>query len=201
MSTAMNTLACPTLVDRVLPSGGAIPGWARDVLLVSGGAALTALSAQVVIPMLPVPMTGQTFAVLLCGAAMGWKRGAASQIAYLTAGIAGAPIMAEGMPGLVALAGPTAGYLLAFPLAAALTGVLSERGWDRRVWSTALAMVLGMLVIYACGLAGLTRFVEGSKLLATGLLPFIPGDLVKVAIAAALLPSVWGLTGRGNRPA
>ncbi len=96
---------------------------------------------------------------------------------------------------MVRLAGPTGGYLAGLVLGAFVTGWLAERGWDRHVWSTVLAMLLGNAVIYLCGLPWLAHFVGSSRVLAAGLLPFIPGDLAKVALAAALLPAGWRLLG------
>ncbi len=163
------------------------------------GSLLIALAAQVAVPLpfSPVPVTGQTFAVLLIGAAFGARLGAATVALYLAEGILGLPVFAPGGPvGPARLLGPTGGYLIGFVAAAYVVGALAERGWDRRLVTAALAMLAGEVVIYAFGLAGLARFLPPERLLAAGLLPFIPGDLVKLALAALALPTAWRLVGR-----
>ncbi|GBD10276.1 Biotin transporter BioY [Candidatus Thermoflexus japonica] len=170
---------------------------AADALLILGGSLLTALMAQITIPLpfTPVPITGQTLAVLLVGAALGSRRGALSMAAYVLEGALGLPVFAGGTAGLKRLTGPTGGYLIGFIAAAFVTGWLAERGWDRRPLSTALAMLTGNTVIYLFGLPWLALFLGGFSgpkgALALGLLPFIPGDLSKLALAAFLLPSAW----------
>ena len=173
-------------------------GLVYDVALVTVGSALIALSARIAIPLpfSPVPITGQTFAVLLIGALLGSRRGALAVILYLLEGTAGLPFFAGGSGGLARLAGPTGGYLIGFVAAAFTVGLLAERGWDRRVWSTVLAMLAGNAIIYACGLPWLGRFVGEGNVLSLGLLPFIPGDLLKLALAAITLPAGWRLLGR-----
>ena len=162
-------------------------------LLVVGASVLTGLAAQIAIPLpwTPVPLTGQTFAVLLSGILLGSRRAALAQILYLIEGAAGLPVFAGGVGGPVVFLGPTVGYLLGFPLAAFLTGYLAERGWDRRFSTTVLAMLIGSTAIFAVGLAGLARFVPASALLSTGLWPFLPGDLIKATLAALALPRIW----------
>ncbi len=170
---------------------------AADAALVLGGSLLTALMAQIAIPLpfTPVPITGQTLAVLLVGAALGSRRGALSMAAYVLEGVLGLPVFAGGTAGLARLLGPTGGYLVGFIAAAFVTGWLAERGWDRRLLTAALAMLAGNVVIYLFGLPWLARFTGGflgpKGALVLGLLPFIPGDLVKLALAALLLPSAW----------
>jgi biotin transport system substrate-specific component len=189
----MSTLRTMTLADAAWPR----TGFLRDVLLVAGASGVTALAAQVAIPLpwSPVPITGQTFAVLLCGAVLGARRAFLAQILYLAEGVLGLPVFAAGAAGALILAGPTGGYLLSFPLAAAITGLLAERGWDRRFSTMLAAMLLGSIAIFACGLIGLSRFVPGPGLLATGFLPFVPGDLIKSALAAAAFPGLWRMVG------
>jgi len=161
------------------------------------GVAFLALLAQVRLQVGPVPITGQTLGVLLIGASYGATLGLATVAAYLLAGGLGLALFAGGTGGWAVLAGPTAGYLLAFPFAAALVGVLAGRGWDRRPLSTAAAMVLGNLLIYALGLTWLARFAPDlPTTLAWGLWPFLLGDLLKVALAAGLLPLAWRWLGR-----
>ncbi len=168
---------------------------AYELLLLIGATLVIALSAQVSIRLwfTPVPITGQTFAVLMVGALLGSKRGAAALIAYLAEGLAGMPVFANGTFGWAVISGPTGGYLVGFVAAAFLTGLLAERGWDRRIWTTALAMLIGNLVIYACGLTWLAKFVGVSNVLAAGLTPFLTGDALKIALAAGLLSGGWKL--------
>jgi biotin transport system substrate-specific component len=134
--------------------------------------------------------------VLLCGAALGARRAFFAQMLYLAEGALGLPVFAAGASGALTLAGPTGGYLVAFPFAAALTGALAERGWDRRFLTMLAAMLLGSVVIFAAGLAQLARFVPRSQLLVAGLLPFVPGDLVKASLAALALPAAWRVAQR-----
>jgi biotin transport system substrate-specific component len=145
-----------------------------------------------------VPITGQSFAVLLSGLVLGARRAFLAQVLYLAEGAAGLPFFAGGAAGAVQLVGPTGGYLLAFPLAAAFTGLLAERGWDRNPFTMFAAMLSGSAIVFALGLAQLSRFVPADALLASGLLPFIPGDLVKSAIAAGVFPLVWKLVPRSG---
>ncbi len=174
--------------------------WAISLSLVLAFSLLTALSAQVVIPLpfTPVPVTGQTFAVLLTGALLGSRLGALAMLAYLVEGAAGLPFFHGGHGGAHHLLfAPTAGYLLAYPLAAFVTGRLAERGWDRRFLWAAAAMALGSLVILFGGWAWLTMFFKTFEAaFYAGVVPFVPGDIVKVALAAAALPSGWALLRR-----
>ena len=172
------------------------PSVLRDSALVLTGSFLIALLAQLEIPMWPVPVTGQSAGVLLVGAALGARRGALSLIAYLTEGALGLPVFAGGAAGAAHLLGPTGGYLVGFVAAALAVGYLCERGWDRKLWTSVAAMGLGTAVIFAFGLAGLTRFVTGDALFASGLLPFISGAIVKILVAASVLPVVWRMLGR-----
>ena len=171
---------------------------AREAALVLGGAALTGLAAQVSIPVhgSPVPVTGQTFGVLLVGAALGARRGAASMALYLLAGFVGVPWFAGGASGSIHLA--TLGYLVGFILAGALVGRLAERGADRSPWRTALAMVAGNLVIYACGVPylAISAHLSAASALHYGLTVFLLGDALKILLAAGLLPGAWKLVGR-----
>ena len=174
---------------------------ARSVALVVAFSLLTALSAQVVVPLpwTPVPVTAQTFAVLLTGALLGGRLGALAMLAYLAEGAAGLPFFHAGRGGAAHLFfGPTAGYLLSYPLAAFVTGLRAERGWDRRFFTGAAAMALGSAVILFGGWAGLLRYVPPAQAFAQGVAPFLLGDLVKVALAAALLPAGWRLLRRAE---
>jgi biotin transport system substrate-specific component len=184
-----------TVADLVRPSERRL---ARlyDAALIVGGSIVIAVCAQMAIGY-PVPKTGQTFAVLMVAALLGSRRGALCILTYLAEGLLGLPVFAQGKAGLAAFLGPTGGYLVGFIFAACIVGALSERTWDRRVLTTIAAMVVGSLAIYACGLAWLlclVRFLAkplGGGLLAVGLYPFLIGDLLKIALAAILLPSGW----------
>jgi len=182
-----------TLADVALPRASVL----RDVVFIVGASILTALAARIAVPVpwSPVPLTGQTFAVLLTGAALGTRRALLAQALYLVEGAAGLPVFAGGIAGPLVFAGPTAGYLIAFPLAAAVTGALAERGWDRRFGTMLAAMLLGDAVILVSGLAALSALVPEPRLLAAGLLPFVPGDIVKAVAAAIVLPTAWRFVG------
>lgn len=168
---------------------------ARLAVLVVAGTLLMALSARIQVPMWPVPMTMQTFAVLVIGMAYGWRLGGLTLLAYLAEGAVGLPVFASGA-GLAYLAGPTGGYLLGFAVAAMLVGWLGERGWDRNVVLTLVAMTLGTAVIFGLGVAWLSTLIGPAKAVAAGLAPFLAGAAVKIALAAAVLPFVWRLVGR-----
>jgi biotin transport system substrate-specific component len=176
-------------------------GVGREVALILGGSLLIALSAQLqfILPFSPVPITGQTFTVLLLGALYGSKRGPATVITYLALGVMGLPVFAGGAFGVARLVGPTAGYLVGFLAAAFVVGLLSERGWDRKPWTTAASMIIGNGIIYMTGVLWLSRFVGWQAVLSTGFLPFLAGDALKIALAAILLPAGWKLIGRSGQ--
>ena len=159
---------------------------------------LIALAAQfqILLPFSPVPVTAQTFVVLLLGALFGSRRGPATVVAYLTLGAVGVPVFAGGAAGFARFVGPTAGYLVGFVVAAFAVGSLSERGWDRRPWTTAASMIIGNVIIYATGSLWLSRFVGFEAVLVTGVLPFLLGDALKIALATILLPAGWRIIGR-----
>ena len=188
----MNTTLAPTLLARALPR---VDRRVRDLLLIVVGSLFVAALAQVRIPLpfTPVPLTGQTFAVLLVGAALGAKRGAASLGLYLLMGITGLPVFAGGASGLAYLTGPTGGYLVGFVVAAALVGLLATRGLDRRIPSALLAFLAGEVVIYLFGVAWLSVYLGVQRAIAAGLLLFLVGDAIKLAAAALALPAAWKL--------
>ena len=169
-------------------------------------AALTAAAAQVSVqlPFTPVPFTLQPMVVLLGGAALGPRLGLASQVVYLLAGIAGLPVFAASsvLPqGPMRLLGPTGGYLMAYPLAALATGWLAERGFDRRYLTSVVAMAAGLTVIFAFGVAWLAFAAAPAPLglqaaVSGGLIPFLPADVFKLFVAAAVLPGIWKFIGR-----
>jgi biotin transport system substrate-specific component len=175
---------------------------AASVVLV---AAMTATAAQVSIPLpfTPVPFTLQPMVVLLGGAALGSRLGMCAQVLYLLAGIAGLPVFAASavLPqGALRLLGPTGGYLMSYPFAAFLTGLLAERGMDRRYLTSVLAMAAGLTVVFTFGVAWLAWFARPAALnldqaLRTGLYPFIPADIIKLFVAASVMPALWKLIG------
>jgi biotin transport system substrate-specific component len=171
--------------------------WTRQVALVVAFSLLMALSAQFVIPLpwTPVPITGQTFVVLLAGALLGSRLGALAMIAYLIEGASGLPFFRAGGGGLTYLAvSPTTGYLLSYPLAAFVTGLLAERGWDKRFTTAAVAMAMGSVLILLGGWAWLSLwFKTASDAWRAGVLPFLLGDAIKIALAAAALPAGWAV--------
>ncbi len=182
------------ITQRVLPRSAVV-----SVLLVVAAAAVTALAAQVRVPLpfTPVPITGQTFAVLLSGAALGWKLGAAGQLLYVAVGALGAPVFTDTSGGFEVLTGSTGGYLIGFILAAALVGRLAERRQDRTFATMFTAFILGSSVIYVLGVVG-SMAATGWPLLEAvekGVIPFLLGDLVKAATAGLLLPGAWKLLG------
>jgi len=165
---------------------------------------LTIAAAQVSfpVPFTPVPFTFQPMVVLVGAAALGARLGAASQIAYLMLGVIGVPVFAASplLPqGVARLLGPTGGYLMAYPIAAFATGALAERGFDRRYLSAVVAMVCGLALVFAGGVSWLALFARSAQgwsgALAAGLYPFLAADLVKLFVAAAVMPGLWRLIG------
>lgn len=186
----MTTFA-PTVYARTFPR---VAGWLRDVTLIVLGMLLVAALAQVKIPLpfTPVPLTGQTFAVLLVGAALGSRRGAASMALYIVLGALGLPIFAGGESGLAYLSGATLGYLIGFVLAAYVIGLLAERGLERSVRTSIVPFLVGTVIIYTCGVAWLAVVLGSfSKAVTAGLLPFLIGDTIKLVAASLMLPAAW----------
>lgn len=164
---------------------------------------LTVIAAQISVPLpfTPVPFTLQPMVVLLGGAALGSRLGMTSQLLYLALGIAGLPVFAASpiLPqGAARLLGPTGGYLMSYPLAAFMTGRLAERGFDRRYWTTVVAMLCGLAVVFAGGILWLAFFAPAARgfasALASGFYPFVIADLLKLLVAAAVMPGLWWLT-------
>ena len=186
------TNASATLLGTIAP---AAPRALRATLAVLGGAALIALAARVQVPMWPVPMTMQTFAVILIAMAFGARMGVGAVAMYLAQGAAGLPVFAAG-GGIAYLMGPTAGYLWGFVLVAAVVGWLADRGLTRHFAGALGLALLGSALIYLAGASWLATFVGAEAALTAGVLPFLPGDLVKSLLAAMLLPAAWTLLAR-----
>ncbi len=188
----MTTLV-PTLSTRYFPRTA---NWIRDLFLIIIGSLFVAALAQVQIPLpfTPVPITGQTFGVLLVGAALGSKRGAASLALYLAMGTFGLPFFAGGSHGFNVVIGATGGYLIGFVIAAYVIGLLAERGLERNVRTSFIPFLVGTVIIYACGVSWLAIVLGSfSKALAVGLVPFVIGDAIKLIAASVALPAAWRL--------
>lgn len=188
-----------TVADLLRPCEKRLAGF-YDITLIVGGSLLIGLCAHIKVwlPFSPVPVTGQTFAVLMLGVLLGARRGCLAVLAYIIEGAAGLPVFAAGV-GPAALLGPTGGYLFGFIPAAYITGSLAEKGWDRRFGTTVLTMIFGNLAIYSFGLIWLGCLTGFNAMVLTlGLYPFIIGDSFKIILAAILLPSGWKMLERGG---
>ena len=189
-----------TLADFLVPIrvGERTPTRIRHVVLIVAGALIVALSARVVIPVLPVPFTGQTFGVLLVGGALGFRRGGAALLLYLAIGALGVSVFAENRSGLATLQGPSGGYLIGFVVAAAIVGRLAELGWDRRIGGSIAAMAIGTAVIYAIGVPWLKFSLDmpWNVAVAEGMTKFLIWDAAKLAVAAGIFPLAWWAIGR-----
>jgi biotin transport system substrate-specific component len=200
MTTLAGLHATPrsgALADRLMPHG-----LVADALLVAAGALAIAASAQVRLPLpfTPVPLTGQTFAILLVGSSLGLRRGALTTLVYLLAGIAGAPVFTNAGHGLAVLLGPTGGYLIGFLAASVILGAAADRTGVRTLLPAVAWMAAGSAVIYAFGVAGLmiATGVSAARALEIGVWPFLVGDVIKAALAGALLPVAWTLLPRSR---
>src|SRR5678809_84637 len=191
MSTRTHDLRADTLIGAAL----APLDWTRSVGLVIVFSLFIAAAAQFAIHIGPIPITGQTFAVLLTGMLLGSRLGAAAVIAYLMEGALGLPFFAGGGAGLVRFLGPTAGYLVAFPAAAFIAGAFAEHGWDKRYLTAVAAMAVGSLVIFLGGWAWFAVLTNTPPVAAFKLavLPFLLGDVIKIGLGAAVLPTGWAL--------
>jgi biotin transporter BioY len=184
--------------DTLIGAALAPLDWTRSVSLVVAFSLLTALAAQIVIPIGPVPITGQSFAVLLTGALLGSRLGAMSMIVYLVEGSSGLPFFYGGHGGISHLFGPTGGYLIAFPAAAFITGAFAENGWDKRFFTAIAAMAAGSVLILLAGWAWFAMLMHTPPLAAfqVSVGPHIIGDIIKVMLAAGVLPAAWKLLNR-----
>jgi len=192
---SVQQLSTSSLIDRVIPRS-----LSTDFALILGGAVLTAAAAQIAIPMWPVPITGQTFAVLLVGAVLGASRAAVSMIAYFSMGALGLPVFTGAVAGVTF--GTTFGYQVGFIAAAAVVGWLSQLNWQKKVSGVLASFLIGNTVIYLFGLpwlafalSNLGMAANASAVLAAGLIPFLIGDAIKMLLAAAVLPLAWKYLG------
>ena len=188
----MTTIAAKLYI-RTFPR---MANWLRDLILITLGSFFVAILAQVKVPLpfSPIPLTGQTFAVLLVAAALGSKRGAASMALYIALGAFGLPVFAGGAAGMAYLSGATLGYLAGFIVSAYFVGLLAEHGLERSVRTSIIPFLVGMIIIYACGVSWLAVLLGSfSKALTAGLVPFIIGDVLKLAAASLALPAAWKL--------
>lgn len=187
-----NMTAQPTLVDTVWNADNKV---LRNVALAVVGSLALWVSAKIQVPFYPVPMTMQTFMVLVIGMAFGWRLGAATVLLYLAEGALGLPVFANSPErgiGLAYMMGPTGGYLLGFVVSAAVVGALGQKGWDRNVISTLIAMAIGTAIIFGFGLLWLGAVIGWDKpVLQLGMYPFLPGAAFKIVLAAAVLPLAW----------
>jgi biotin transport system substrate-specific component len=180
------------LIDHIWPrSANPALRWAALAII---GSLLLAASARAQLPMWPVPMTMQSFVVLVLGMAYGTRLASATVAFYLLQGAIGLPVFA-GTPekgiGLAYMAGPTGGYLAGFLVAAAAMGWLAERGWDRTLFRSTIAMAIGTVLLFMCGVAWLAVLIGWQKAVAAGVTPFIVGSILKLALAAVVLPMSW----------
>ncbi|MBT3991508.1 MAG: biotin transporter BioY [Rhodospirillaceae bacterium] len=182
----------PTLLGIAWPAS--TDSLLRKIILAVAGTALLTVSAKIQVPFYPVPMTMQTFAVLVIGMAFGWRLGAVTVLLYLAEGAFGLPVFA-GTPakgiGLAYMAGPTGGYLAGFLASAMAVGYLGERGWDRNFLTTLAAMILGTALIFGFGYVWLSHLIGMAKAFQFGVLPFLWGAAFKIALAALVLPFCW----------
>jgi biotin transport system substrate-specific component len=188
MSNLTLSIGRPTIADRVFARG--LP---MDIALIAAGAGLTAIAAQVAIPLWPVPVTGQTLAVLLVGSTLGALRGTLSLVLYAVLGIVGVPVFSDATHGLSIVMGPTGGYIIGFIFAAALTGWLAQRAWDHRIVGAIVSFFAGTVVTFMIGLPWLavSLHLNLEQTLQFGLYPFIVGGAVKALLAAGIVRLAW----------
>jgi biotin transport system substrate-specific component len=191
----------PTIADRIVARG-----LVTDLVLIAAGAAITAIAAQIAVPLWPVPITGQTLAVLLVGVTLGAVRGALSLALYAVLGIVGLPVFSDASSGWSVIAGPTGGYIIGFIFAAGFTGWLAQREWDRKPLWAFLAFLAGSVLPFAFGLPWLAAALGGyglpndlASVLNSGLWPFIIGGVIKAAIGAGIISLAWWGIRRSDR--
>jgi len=197
MPTRVDPLSGGTLLQAVAARADLSVAFRVAVVMFATVLTIVAAQASIPLPFTPVPFTMQPMVVLLAGAALGPRLGMTSQLCYLALGLAGLPVFAASpvLPqGIGRLLGPTGGYLMSYPLAAFAAGYLAERGFDRRYLTSVAAMAAGLAIVFACGVAWLAFGVPHvglSPAIAAGLVPFIPADILKILLAATILPAAW----------
>jgi len=206
MKTSTQIVSYPSMSERLVLSGCDfnVPldlikaeRVIRNIILVITGSALIALCAQIYIPLYPVPITMQTFAVFLIGLTYGWRLGGTTVFIYLVAGASGLPVFAKGGLGIAIFAGPTAGFLFGFFFAAIACGWFAERGFDRSYAKLFVSLLIGNFLLYTLGLFWLGNFIGWDKpILELGLYPFFIGDLIKIFMVVIMLPSAWKYVNR-----
>ena len=178
-----------TLINSLLPLKG-INAYIKNILLVLFGTLLLTVSSKIQVPFWPVPMTMQTFVVLIIAMAYGWKLSFFTLVAYLVEGALGLPVFAKG-GGLLYLTGPTAGYLYGMTIAAAVIGYFADLGYGKSVIKCIMPLLLGTIIIFICGIGYLSSIIGFEKAIVAGLLPFIPSELFKIALAVFIIPTIW----------
>ena len=177
------------LVNVILPTSG-INSYIKNILLILFGTILLAVSSKVQVPFWPVPMTMQTFIVFIIGMTYGSRLAFMTLVVYLLEGLVGLPVFAKG-GGMLYLIGPTAGYLYGMTVAAGVIGYFGERGYASSYIKSVLPLCLGTIIIFLCGVYYLGSVIGYDKALAGGLYPFLPSELFKIALAVALVPTIW----------
>ena len=183
-----------TLIDNLFPFRG-VNVYFKNIILILFGTLLLTFSSKIQVPFWPVPMTMQTFVVLIIAMAYGWKLSFLTLIAYLIEGALGLPVFAKG-GGLLYLTGPTAGYLYGMTIAAAVIGYFADLGYGKSIIKCIIPLLLGTAIIFICGIGYLSSIIGFEKAIAAGLLPFIPSELFKIALAVFIIPTIWKYTNR-----
>ena len=183
-----------TLINSVLSTYN-VNTYIKNISLVLFGTLLLALSSKIQVPFWPVPMTMQTFVVFIIGMSYGWRLAFSTLIVYLIEGALGLPVFAKG-GGLLYLIGPTAGYLYGMTVAAGVMGFFAERGYAKTYFQSLIPLMIGTIIIFALGVGYLGSVIGYDKALAAGLYPFIPSEFFKIALAIALIPTIWKYTNK-----
>ena len=178
-----------TLINSLLPLKG-VNTYIKNIFLVLFGTFLLTVSSKIQVPFWPVPMTMQTFVVLVIAMAYGWKLSIFTLVAYLIEGALGLPVFAKG-GGLLYLTGPTAGYLYGMAVAAAVIGYFADLGYGKSIIKCIMPLMLGTIIIFICGIGYLSSIIGFEKAIVAGLLPFIPSELFKIALAVFIIPTIW----------
>ena len=182
------------LINALIPTTG-IKTVYKNIFLVFFGTILLAISSKIQVPFWPVPMTMQTFIVFIIAMSYGWKLSFITLITYLFEGALGLPVFAKG-GGLMYLVGPTAGYLYGMTIAACIMGIFAEKGFAKSYFKSLIPLTLGTIIIFFLGVVYLGSIIGYDKALIAGLFPFIPSEIFKIALAVAIIPSIWKFTNK-----